>query len=98
MIVETTGLADPLPVAMTFAGGDLREKVRLDSIITLIDADNYNFDLKNSSVAYSQILYGDILLLNKCDLVRDEKIKEKYPEVRSDFYLDIYYNSLILKS
>ncbi len=71
LIVETTGLADPLPVAMTFAGGDLRDKVRLDSIITLIDSDNYDFDLKNTSVAYSQILYGDILLLNKCDLVTD---------------------------
>ncbi len=76
LIVETTGLADPLPVAMTFAGGDLREKVRLDSIITLIDADNFDFDLKNSSVAYSQILYGDILLLNKCDLVTDTHLKK----------------------
>ena len=76
LIVETTGLADPLPVAMTFAGGDLREKVRLDSIITLIDAENFDFDLKNSSVAYSQILYGDILLLNKCDLVTDEHLNK----------------------
>ena len=76
LIVETTGLADPLPVAMTFAGGDLRNKVRLDSIITLIDADNYDFDLTNSSISYSQILYGDILLLNKCDLVTDEKLKK----------------------
>jgi G3E family GTPase len=61
---------------MTFAGGDLREKVRLDSIITLIDADNFDFDLNNSSVAYSQILYGDILLLNKCDLVTDTHLKK----------------------
>ncbi len=76
LIVETTGLADPLPVAMTFAGGDLREKVRLDSIITLIDADNFDFDLKKSSVAYSQILYGDILLLNKCDLVTDAHLNK----------------------
>ena len=76
LIVETTGLADPLPVAMTFAGGDLREKVRLDSIITIIDADNFDFDLENSSVAYSQILYGDILLLNKCDLVTDTHLKK----------------------
>ncbi len=76
LIVETTGLADPLPVAMTFAGGDLREKVRLDSIITIIDADNFDFDLKNSSVAYSQILFGDILLLNKCDLVTDTHLKK----------------------
>ncbi len=76
LIVETTGLADPLPVAMTFAGGDLRERVRLDSIITLIDADNFDFDLKKSSVAYSQILYGDILLINKCDLVTDAHLNK----------------------
>ncbi len=76
LIVETTGLADPLPVAMTFAGGNLREKVRLDSIITLVDADNFDFDLKSSSVAYSQILYGDILLLNKCDLVTDAHLNK----------------------
>ncbi len=76
LIVETTGLADPLPVAMTFAGGNLREKVRLDSIITLIDAENHDFDLKNSSVAYSQILYGDILLLNKCDLATEKHLNQ----------------------
>ncbi len=76
MIVETTGLADPLPVAMTFAAGDLREKVRLDSIITVIDGENFDFEINKSSVAYSQILYGDILLLNKCDLVNEEKLKK----------------------
>ncbi len=76
LIVETTGLADPLPVAMTFAAGDLREKVRLDSIITLIDGENFDFDINNKSVAYSQILYGDILLLNKCDLVNEEQLKK----------------------
>ena len=76
MIVETTGLADPLPVAMTFAAGDLREKVRLDSIITVIDGENFDFEINNTSVAYSQILYGDILLLNKCDLVNEEQLKK----------------------
>ena len=75
LIVETTGLADPLPVAMTFAAGDLRDKVRLDSIITLIDAENFDFDIESSNISYSQILYGDILLLNKCDLVNPEHIK-----------------------
>ena len=76
LIVETTGLADPLPVAMTFAAGNLREKVRLDSIITLVDAENFNFDIEKSNVAYSQILYGDILLLNKCDLVNEGHLKK----------------------
>ena len=56
LIVETTGLADPLPVAMTFAAGDLREKMRLDSIITLVDAENFDFELESSSISYSQIL------------------------------------------
>ena len=72
---------------MTFAGGDLREKVRLDSIITLIDADNFDFDLKNSSIAYSQILYGDILLLNKCDLVTDahlNKIESSINDIKKE--------------
>jgi len=76
LIVETTGLADPLPVAMTFAAGDLREKVRLDSIITVIDGENFDFEINNTSIAYSQILYGDILLLNKCDLVSEEQLKK----------------------
>ncbi|MBO8229695.1 cobalamin biosynthesis protein CobW [Prochlorococcus marinus str. MU1404] len=76
LIVETTGLADPLPVAMTFAAGDLREKVRLDSIITVIDGENFDFEINNTNVAYSQILYGDILLLNKSDLVTEEQLKK----------------------
>ena len=87
LIVETTGLADPLPVAMTFAAGNLREKVRLDSIITLVDAENFNFDIKKSNVAYSQILYGDILLLNKCDLVNEgylKKIENRINEIKKE--------------
>ncbi len=76
LIVETTGLADPLPVAMTFAAGDLREKVRLDSIITVIDGENFDFEINNTSVAYSQILYGDILLLNKSDLANEKQLKK----------------------
>ena len=87
LIVETTGLADPLPVAMTFAGGNLREKLRLDSIITLIDAENFDFDLQSSNVAYSQVLYGDILLLNKCDLVSEkhlEKVEKHINEIKKE--------------
>ena len=76
LIVETTGLADPLPVAMTFAAGDLREQLRLDSIITVIDGENFDFEINKTSVAYSQILYGDILLLNKCDLVNEKQLKK----------------------
>ncbi len=45
LVVETTGLADPLPVAMTFLGSDLRDQTRLDSIITLIDAENFSDEI-----------------------------------------------------
>lgn len=76
LIVETTGLADPLPVAMTFAGSSLRSRVRLDSIITLVDAENFDFDINKTNIAHAQLLYGDILLLNKCDLVDEKKLKK----------------------
>ncbi len=69
LVVETTGLADPLPVALTFLGTDLRDVTRLDSIITLVDSENFSLDLFNSEAAQSQIAYGDIILLNKADLV-----------------------------
>ncbi|MEL6249371.1 MAG: GTP-binding protein, partial [Cyanobacteria bacterium J06627_15] len=71
LVVETTGLADPLPVALTFLGTELRDLTRLDSIVTVVDAENYSVDLFNSQAAYNQIAYGDILLLNKVDLVND---------------------------
>jgi G3E family GTPase len=69
LVVETTGLADPLPVALTFLGTELRDMTRLDSIVTVVDAANYSLDLFNSEAAHSQIAYGDIILLNKSDLV-----------------------------
>ncbi|WP_293150614.1 MULTISPECIES: GTP-binding protein [unclassified Microcoleus] len=71
LVVETTGLADPLPVAMTFLGTELRDMTRLDSIVTVVDAANYSLDLFNSEAAYSQIAYGDIIILNKTDLVEE---------------------------
>jgi G3E family GTPase len=71
LVVETTGLADPLPIALTFLGTELRDLTRLDSIVTLVDAENYSLDLFNSEAALNQILYGDIILLNKTDLVDD---------------------------
>ncbi|AFY94460.1 CobW family GTP-binding protein [Chamaesiphon minutus] len=74
LVVETTGLADPLPVALTFLGTELRDITRLDSIITLVDAANFSLDLFNSEAAQSQITYGDIILLNKTDLVDEADV------------------------
>ncbi|MGC9526027.1 MAG: CobW family GTP-binding protein [Limnospira sp.] len=69
VVVETTGLADPLPVALTFLGTELRDMTRLDSIVTMVDCANFSLDLFNSQAAESQIAYGDIIVLNKTDLV-----------------------------
>lgn len=74
LVVETTGLADPLPVALTFLGTELREMTRLDSIVTMVDCANYSLDLFNSQAAYSQIAYGDVIVLNKTDLVDEADV------------------------
>ncbi|HEY9850946.1 MAG TPA: GTP-binding protein [Leptolyngbyaceae cyanobacterium] len=74
LVVETTGVADPLPVALTFLGTELRDMTRLDSIVTVVDAANFSLDLFNSQAAYSQITYGDIILLNKVDLVDEADV------------------------
>ena len=74
LVVETTGVADPLPVALTFLGTELRDLTRLDSIITLVDAANFSIDLFNSEASQSQITYGDIILLNKTDLVDEADV------------------------
>ena len=87
LVVETTGLADPLPVAMTFLGSELRDQTRLDSIITLVDAENFNHELLDSEVGRSQVVYGDILLLNKTDLVEESRlqaIEQQLREVKKD--------------
>ena len=85
LVVETTGLADPLPVALTFLGTELRDLTRLDSIVTVVDAENYSLDLFNSQAAYNQIAYGDIILLNKADLVDTQslaRLETKISEVK----------------
>ncbi len=87
IVVETTGLADPLPVAMTFLGSELREQTRLDSIITLVDAENFDQAVLETQVGRAQVIYGDILLLNKVDLVSPERLKdveEQLREVKND--------------
>ena len=87
LVVETTGVADPLPVALTFLGTELRDLTRLDSIITTVDCANFSLDLFNSEAAYSQIAYGDIILLNKTDLVDEtdvDALEVRIRDIKSD--------------
>ena len=89
LIVETTGVADPMPVAKTFVGRTLSQYTRLDSILTLVDAGSFSLDHFDSAAAYNQIRCADIILLNKIDLVDEatlrpieERIQDVKPGVR----------------
>jgi G3E family GTPase len=69
ILIETTGLADPGPVAQTFfIEEDLKEHFALDAIVTLVDARHIEQQLADNAIALEQIAFGDVLVLNKIDL------------------------------
>ena len=77
VIIETSGLADPAPVAQTFLiGEDQSENFELDAVITLVDARNGNSILALEPEAISQVAFADRLILTKADLVSDIAISE----------------------
>ena len=70
IIVETTGLADPAPVAQTFfVDDDVKAKTELDSVTTVVDAKHLPLRLQDSREAAEQIAFADQIILNKTDLV-----------------------------
>jgi G3E family GTPase len=72
IIIETTGLADPAPVAQTFLQEEnVRSKTQLDAIVTVVDAKHLTKELETSREAKEQIAFADIIILNKVDLVSD---------------------------
>jgi len=76
IIVETTGLADPAPVAQTFfMDEDVKARTRLDAIITVADARNLPARLADSHEAEEQIAFADVIILNKTDLVSAEELE-----------------------
>jgi G3E family GTPase len=77
IIVETTGLADPAPVAQTFfVDEDVKRATKLDAIVTVVDAKHLPARLKDTAEAAEQIAFADILLLNKMDLVSEAEAAE----------------------
>ena len=75
LVIETTGVADPLPIMVTFST-ELKVFTRLDSVITVVDAEAFTEDHFGSGVALNQLVYGDIILLNKSDLVPEAKLTQ----------------------
>ncbi|GAB4361746.1 MAG: GTP-binding protein [Oricola sp.] len=84
IVVETTGLADPAPVAQTFfMDDDVRAKTRLDAVVALADAKHLPARLQDSREAEDQIAFADVVLINKTDLVSEEELHELEHTIRA---------------
>ena len=83
IIVETTGLADPAPVAQTFfVDADVKDAARLDAVVTLADAKWLVNRLKDAPEAKNQIAFADVIVLNKTDLVSPAELAEVEARIR----------------
>src|SRR5689334_15887768 len=75
VLIETTGLADPNPVVHTFKASELAEQLRLDAIVTVVDAKHLNKELDDSPEPSAQIAAADLVILNKTDLVSPAELE-----------------------
>src|ERR1700754_691380 len=83
IILETTGLADPAPVAQTFfVDEDVRDKTKLDAVVTVADAKWLTDRLKDAPEAKNQIAFADVILINKTDLVKPDELSEVEARIR----------------
>lgn len=83
MVIETTGVADPLPIILTFLGTELRDLTRLDSIVTVVDSETFTPDHFDSEAAFKQIAYADVTILNKTDLAEPAQLQNLEAYIRT---------------
>lgn len=93
IIVETTGLADPAPVAQTFfVDADVQAVARLDAVVTVADAKWLSERLKDAPEAKNQVAFADVILLNKIDLVSEAELREVEARIRAiNPYAKLHY-------
>jgi G3E family GTPase len=83
ILVETTGLADPAPVAQTFfVDEDVRRRTKLDAIVTVADAKHLLHELDRAQEAQEQLAFADVVLLNKTDLVDPAELTSVEARIR----------------
>ncbi len=83
ILIETTGLANPAPVAQTFfMDEDVQSKTKLDAIVTVVDAKHLLEEIDNAHEAQEQLAFADIVLLNKTDLVSEQEKAEVEKRIR----------------
>jgi G3E family GTPase len=83
ILIETTGLADPAPVAQTFfVDNEMKRKLRLDAVVTVVDAMHVSLHLETSRECQEQIAFADVVLLNKCDLVTPAQLEDLENRIR----------------
>jgi len=83
IVVETTGIADPLPIMLSFVSTELRDVTRLDSVLTVVDAESFTSTHYESEAALNQLIFGDIILLSKTDLVSPQIVNGLEDYIRS---------------
>jgi len=84
IIVETTGLADPAPVAQTFfIDPEIGRKTKLDAVVTVADAKWLKDRLRDAPEAKNQIAFADVILINKTDLVTEPELREIEARIRA---------------
>ncbi len=84
ILIETTGLADPAPVAQTFFVDDeMQGKLKLDGIVTMVDAKHVLLHIDDSKECQEQLAFADVVILNKCDLVSPDTLEALERRIRS---------------
>ncbi len=84
ILIETTGLANPAPVAQTFFTDDeMKQNFRLDAIVTVVDSLHVNQHLEADDESVKQVAFADVILLNKTDLITPKELETLETKLRN---------------